>query len=203
MCSRFKLTSNAEIVAEMLEVAAPPALESRAEFAPTHAILAARLGERTGTREIARLRWGLIPHWAREERNLFNARAESLLEKPSFRDAFRSRRCLIPADGFFEWPLVDGKKRKILIQRQDRRPFAFAGLWDRWQSKTDGRVVESCTIITSQPNDFMEPIHDRMPVILSRERFEEWLSRATDPKSMLEALLHPGAWRGMESIPAP
>lgn len=203
MCSRFKLTSNADIVADMLEVAVPPTGESRAEFAPTNDVFAARVAEQTGTREIARLRWGLIPRWARDEMNLFNARAETLLEKPSFRDAFRSRRCLVPADGFFEWPIVDGKKRKTLIQRQDHRPFAFAGLWERWQSKSDGRVIESCTIITSEPNEFMKPIHSRMPVVLSQERFEQWLSRATELPSLLETLLDPGAWATMEAAPAP
>lgn len=202
MCSRFKLTSNADIVAGMLGVATSPVPEERAEFAPTNAVLVARLGEATGSRELARLRWGLIPRWAREEMNLFNARAETLLEKPSFRDAVRLRRCLIPADGFFEWPHIEGKKRKTLIQRQDRRPFAFAGLWERWQSKADGRVVESCTIITSEPNDFMRPIHNRMPVIVAGDRFEEWLSPATNVHSLADSLLHPSAWLGMEAVPA-
>jgi putative SOS response-associated peptidase YedK len=202
MCSRFKLTSNADIVAEMFALAARPALESRTEFAPTNSVLAARLGEQTGKPELARLRWGLIPRWAREEMNLFNARAETLLEKPSFRDAFRLRRCLIPADGFFEWPLVDGKKRKTLIQQRNHRPFAFAGLWERWQSKADGREVASCTIITSEPNDFMKPIHKRMPVILAKARFEEWLSSAARPEALLDGLLQPAPWPGMEAVPA-
>ena len=202
MCSRFKLTSNADIVAEMFDLAARPALESRTEFAPTNSVLAARLGEQTGKPELARLRWGLIPRWAHEEMNLFNARAETLLEKPSFRDAFRLRRCLIPADGFFEWPLVDGKKRKTLIQQRNHRPFAFAGLWERWQSKADGREVASCTIITSEPNDFMKPIHKRMPVILAKDRFEEWLSSAARPEALLHGLLQPAAWPGMEAVPA-
>jgi putative SOS response-associated peptidase YedK len=203
MCGRFRLTSNADIVAEMFGLAAPVAVEARPEFAPTNAVSALRVSEESGLREIASFRWGLIPRWAREEMNLFNARAETLLEKPSFRDAFRSRRCLVPADGFFEWPLAEGKKRKTLIQRRDHRPFAFAGLWERWQSKTDRRVVESCTIITSEPNAFMRPIHNRMPVILPREHYESWLSHDTRPEDLLAALLRPRDWAGMEAAPAP
>jgi putative SOS response-associated peptidase YedK len=202
MCSRYRLTSNADLIAEMVDVAVPAAPESRGEFAPTDSVIAVRLGEQSGERELVRFRWGLIPRWAREEMNLFNARAETLREKPSFRDAFRTQRCLIPADGFFEWPLVDGKKRKTLIRRHDHRPFAFAGLWDRWQSKADGRVVQSCTIITSEPNDFMKPIHNRMPVILAADLFEKWLSRAADPAVLSETVLRPRPWPGMEAIQA-
>ena len=202
MCSRYRLTSNADIVAEMFGLAAPAALETRPEFSPTNAVSALRVNEQTGEREISLFRWGLIPRWAREEMNLFNARAETLLEKPSFRDAFRSRRCLIPADGFFEWPLIDGKKRKTLIQRQDHLPFAFAGLWERWQSKADGRMIESCTIITAEPNAFMRPIHNRMPVILTRDQHERWLCRDVRSEDLLTALLRPGDWPGMEAVPA-
>jgi len=203
MCGRYRLTSNADIVAEMFSLAVPPAVETRPEFFPTNAVSALRLGEQTGQREIASFRWGLIPRWAREEMNLFNARAETLLEKPSFRDAFRSRRCLIPTDGFFEWPIVEGKKKKTLIQRRDHRPFAFAGLWERWQSKADGRVIESCTIITSEPNDFMRPIHNRMPVILDRDLYERWLARETEPRSLADELLRERQWTDMETLSVP
>ena len=203
MCGRYRLTSNADIVSEMLGLAEPTAVATRPEFFPTNTVSALRVNEQSGVREIAPFRWGLIPHWAREEMKLFNARAETLLEKPSFRDAFRSRRCLVPADGFFEWPVVDGKKRKTLIQRRDLGPFAFAGLWERWQSKADGRVIESCTIITSQPNDFMRSIHNRMPVILDRERFERWLASDTETKSLVAELRQPHPWFGMEAVGIP
>jgi putative SOS response-associated peptidase YedK len=202
MCGRYRLTSNADIVAEMFGLATPAAVETRPEFFPTNAVSALRLGEQSGEREIATFRWGLIPRWAREEMSLFNARAETLLEKPSFRDAFRSRRCLIPADGFFEWPVVDGKKRKTLIQRRDHRPFAFAGLWERWQSKADGRVIESCTIITSEPNDFMQAIHNRMPVIVDRASFARWIARDSRAEDLLSELLRPSEWPGMEATAA-
>lgn len=202
MCGRYRLTSNADIVAEMFGLAAPVAVETRAELFPTNTVSALRVSEASGQREIASFRWGLIPRWAREEMNLFNARAETLLGKPSFRDAFRRRRCLIPADGFFEWPIVDGKKRKTLIQRQDHRPFAFAGLWEHWEAKADGRVIESCTIITSEPNDFMRPIHDRMPVILDHDRHARWLSNDTRPEELLTAMLRPSDWPGMEATAA-
>jgi putative SOS response-associated peptidase YedK len=200
MCGRYRLTSNADIVAEMFGLTEPATIASQDEFFPTNTVSALRVSEQTGRRELSLLRWGLIPRWAREEMNLFNARAETLLEKPSFRDAFRSRRCLIPADGFFEWPLVDGKKRKTLIQRQDHRPFAFAGIWERWESRADKRVVESCTIITSEPNEFMKPIHKRMPVILPRDRFAEWLARESRPEDLATGLLNPAPWAGMESL---
>ncbi len=202
MCGRFKLTSSAEVVADLLGVVDPSPLESREEIFPTNAVSVARLSERTGVRELSLLRWGLIPHWAREETNFFNARAETLLEKPSFRDAFRARRCLVPADGFFEWPILEGKKRKTLIRRCDQRPFAFAGLWERWQSTADARVIESCTIITSEPNDFMRPIHRRMPVILGPDRFTEWLSPGSRPQDLLSGLLQPAEWPAMEAIKA-
>jgi putative SOS response-associated peptidase YedK len=160
MCGRYRLTSNADIVAEMFGLAVPAAVEIRPEFFPTNAVSALRVSEQTGERAIASLRWGLIPRWARDEMNLFNARAETQLEKPSFRDAFRSRRCLVPADGFFEWPVVDGKKRKTLIQRQDHLPFAFASLWERWLSR-DARPEDLLAALL-HPSDW--PGMDATPV---------------------------------------
>lgn len=202
MCGRFKLTSPPEVIADLLGVVEPGPIASREEIFPTNAVSVLRLSERAGLRELSLLRWGLIPRWAREETNFFNARAETLLDKPSFREAFRARRCLIPADGFFEWPLLEGKKRKTLVQRTDGRPFAFAGLWERWQSKADARLIESCTIITSEPNEFMSPIHKRMPVILRPERFAEWLSPGSRPEDLLTGLLQPAEWPTMEAVAA-
>jgi len=200
MCGRFKLTSTADIVADLLGVSPSGEIASHEEIFPTNAVSVLRLGERTGVRELSLLRWGLIPRWAREETNLFNARAETLLDKPSFREAFSARRCLIPADGFFEWPLLEGKKRKTLIQRKDRRPFAFAGLWERWQSKADARVIESCTIIPSEPTQFILPIPKRMPVIRGRDRLTEWLSPRSLPEDLLARLLQPAEWPAMEAM---
>jgi putative SOS response-associated peptidase YedK len=125
------------------------------------------------------LRWGLIPAWAKDPKigyKLINARAETVAEKPSFRAAFRQRRCLIPADGFYEWQQVEGSRHShpYFIGLQDKRPFAFAGLYERWESP-DGENFDTCTIVTTAANEVLAPIHDRMPVILSPQKYAQWL----------------------------
>ena len=141
--------------------------------------------------------WGLIPSWAKDPSigaRLINARAETAHEKPSFRAAFRRRRCLIPSDGFYEWQRTASGKQPYYIIMQDGGPFAFAGLWEQWEG-ADGSVVESCTILTTVPNEVVEPLHNRMPVIVAPEDYDEWLGTGRDAtireQSALRHLLKP------------
>ncbi len=136
--------------------------------------------------------WGLVPRWADDPaigNRLINARAETAATKPSFRDAFRRRRCLIPADGFYEWKRQGGGKQPYYIRLEDDRPFAFAGLWERWEKA--GAVIESCTILTTDANELLMPLHNRMPAILDREQFDRWLDPTIEDAKVLQPLLGP------------
>jgi putative SOS response-associated peptidase YedK len=169
-----------------------PNLEPRANIAPTQDVAAVRLGE-DGARHFVTLRWGLIPSWAKDATiasKMINARGETVAEKPAFRSAFRARRCLIPADGFYEWKTEDGAKQPYRIVRADRTPFAFAGLWERWDKASDGVPVETSTIITTDANETLQAIHHRMPVILDAADFAAWLDPAVRPAD-LQGLLRP------------
>lgn len=144
---------------------------------------------------------GLIPRWARDKEigsKTFNARAETVAEKPSFREPFKRRRCLIPVDGFFEWQRREDKKQPHYFYMSEGQPFAFAGLWDSWMDST-GEEVESCTILTTTPNELLSPYHDRMPVILSTEDFGLWLDRDVTKPEHLTPLLIPYAAERMTS----
>jgi putative SOS response-associated peptidase YedK len=146
-------------------------------------------------------RWGLVPFWAEDLKignRLINARRETVHSMRPFREAYSRRRCLVPADGFFEWRKEGKARQPLLIRRKDRAPFAFAGLWERWKNPSDGIVVRSCTIITCPANELVAPIHDRMPVILATEDHARWLDPAAgDAQSLLEPC--PAAW--LESFP--
>lgn len=164
----------------------------RFNIAPTQGVVVVRQSPHTGKRELAILRWGLIPFWAKDLRignRTINARAETVAEKPAFRHAFRSRRCLVIADGLYEWKTVGRTKRPYFIRRRDDRPFPLAGLWERWSEPE--RVIESCTIVTTTPNELMAELHDRMPVILSDEAARQWLSPGIDDPGLLQSLLIP------------
>jgi putative SOS response-associated peptidase YedK len=145
-----------------------------------------------GSRETLNARWGLVPSWVKEleafKGNLFNARAEGIEEKPSFRGPFKSQRCLVPASGFYEWKNLGGSKQPYFIHREDGEPLAFAGLYEHW--KKDGQELYSYTIVTTEPNDVIAELHNRMPVILSPEDFDLWLGPGVDTEA-LEALLKP------------
>lgn len=183
MCGRFTLTTTKEIVAEVfgLTAARIGSIPPRYNIAPSQQILVVR-NDAHGSRELAALRWGLIPSWAPDPAigaRMINARAETLAEKPSYGAALRQRRCLILADGFYEWAAAaTGKqKRPFLFRREDNHPFAMAGLWERWQPRGDSATgaIESCTIITTAANELVRPIHARMPVIISQPDFDHWL----------------------------
>ena len=209
MCGRYSLTTPVEGLRQLFEFPERPNLKPRYNIAPTQEVAAVRAappagahggasdgpagaGEGVAKRHLALLRWGLIPSWAKDPAigaRLINARAETLAEKPAFRAAFRQRRCLIPADGFYEWQKrAAGPKQPYHIARRDGAPFAFAGLWERWRDPAEGRDVESCTIVTRDANAVLRPIHTRMPVILAAESYDLWLDPEAAP-GRLQALL--------------
>jgi putative SOS response-associated peptidase YedK len=190
MCGRYTLTRPAPDVAAHLRVAVPEQTP-RWNIAPTQPVLCVRQTG-TGQAEAVLLRWGLVPSWAADlsiGNRLLNARAETVREKPAFRTAFQRRRCLIAADGFYEWQTVGKRKQPVHFRLGDGGPFAFAGLWERW-SPPGAPPVETCTILTTAANELVRPVHERMPVILDPERYPAWL----DPRVNDIALLH--AWLG-------
>jgi putative SOS response-associated peptidase YedK len=175
-----------------------PLFEPRYNIAPTQDVLTVRVDAESREREAVMLRWGLVPSWAKELQSgppMINARAESVAEKPTFRTALRRRRCLIPADGFYEWQKLpggakSGKKQPYYIHRGDGQPFAFAGLWETWKAK-EPLVVESCTIITTSANRVLAPLHDRMPVILAEGDYALWLDPSVSEPGDIVHLLAP------------
>jgi putative SOS response-associated peptidase YedK len=192
MCGRFTMATPGNTIAEIFELAEVPQLAPRYNIAPTQAVAAVRV-DTAGRRELAMLHWGLIPSWAKEAAmgvRMINARAETLAEKPAFRVPFRQRRCLIVADGFFEWRKLEVHKQPYFICLRDRSPFAFAGLWEHW-APPGVEAVESCTIITTTPNELVEPLHDRMPAILGRDDYERWLDPTSRETERLQTLLRP------------
>ncbi len=202
MCGRFTQASPGETVAALFELPEAPALAPRYNIAPTQDVAAVR-ADTAGRRELVHLHWGLIPSWARDRAmgaRMINARAETLAEKPAYRNALRSRRCLIVADGFYEWQKVGSRKQPWFVAFRDRRPFGFAGLWERWHGEGD-TPVESCTIVTTTPNDLIAPLHDRMPVILDPGSFASWLNPALRDADRLAELLRPHTAAPMEAHP--
>jgi putative SOS response-associated peptidase YedK len=179
-------------VAEVLEVASLPDLTPRYNIAPSQMILVGRLN-RSGEREAAFLKWGLVPHWADDTKigyQLINARAETIASKPSFRDAFRKRRCLVPADGFYEWQARGRVKQPYRFHRADGKPFLIAGLWER-RERPGEEPLESCTLITTEANETLRRFHERMPLILDRSAAREWLTPEPLAPMIAERLLRP------------
>ncbi|MEE4272390.1 MAG: SOS response-associated peptidase [Thermoanaerobaculales bacterium] len=202
MCGRYTLTVDASLLAELFELEPPAGLAPRYNIAPTQIVPIVR-HDADDAREWAEARWGLIPPWAKDitiGSRLINARAETAAEKPSFRVAFASRRCLVPTDGFYEWVKTPGGKLPHHIRFADRRPFAFAGLWETWNSP-GGDTVESYTILTTTPNALVAPLHTRMPVILDPARYDEWLQPAPLSPALADELLVPYPGDGLEAVP--
>ncbi len=195
MCGRFTLTADLNIIQDAFPfVHMPEGLSSvyqpRYNIAPTQPVAVIA---NNGKNELEFFVWGLIPSWAKDPaigNRMINARSETLLEKPSFRNAFRRRRCLVLADGFYEWRKDPHGKTPMYIQLEHGKPFAFAGLWEFWKSP-DASELLSCTIITTQPNPFMAPIHNRMPVILPEEAYSLWLESGDSDTRPLVELLKP------------
>ena len=184
MCGRFVLMTPGKSLAEHFRLAEEPSLEPRYNVAPTQpaAIIKPKAG--SSLRELKLVRWGLIPFWAKDAKigaRFINARSETASDKPAFRAAFKMRRCLIPADGFYEWKKLEKGSDPYLVVLANRMPFAFAGLWESWKSP-HGELIESCTILTSDANELVRPIHDRMPAILSPSDYELWLN--PNPKTI-------------------
>lgn len=187
MCGRYTLRISSQELAEFFDLFREPAWSPRYNIAPTQSVLVIRQATGHSQREAVPMRWGLIPSWSKSLTGppLFNARSETVAEKPSFRTAFRRRRCLIPADGFYEWQAITPKqKQPHYITLRSGQPFAFAGIWESWQPP-DGSRIDSCSILTTAANLFMQPLHDRMPVILSPDEYAPWLDpELTEPEAL-------------------
>jgi putative SOS response-associated peptidase YedK len=201
MCGRFTLSVDyADLQDTFPGFTFPAQVKPRYNIAPTQPVLVL---PNDATHKSDFFVWGLIPSWAKDPAigsRLFNARAETLAEKPTFRSAYKYHRCLILADGFFEWQVKAGGKIPHLIRLKSGKPFAFAGLWEHWQSP-DGSEVKSATIITTTPNELMAPIHNRMPVILPRNAYARWLDPAPFLPADLKSLLVPFPAEEMIAIP--
>jgi putative SOS response-associated peptidase YedK len=190
MCGRYVLKAALPDIARMLGMDVDLALEPSYNIAPTTPVPACRM-EQPDRKELTWLRWGLVPHWAKQadgNYRMINARAETVATKPAFRSPFRKRRCLIPADGYYEWKSVGGRKQPYYFSMRDGDPFCFAGLWERWQP-AEGEPVETCAIITIGANALGAEVHHRMPVILAADDYERWLDPAlTRPEEVLPML---------------
>jgi putative SOS response-associated peptidase YedK len=193
MCGRFTQTATPAIIAEQFGVAVPSLFQPRYNIAPSQPIAVIRIEPDSTTRTLVMLRWGLIPSWAKDPtigNQYINAKAETVAEKPSFRSAFKKRRCLVVATGFYEWQVQGRTKQPMWIGLKSQRPFAFAGLWEQWKP-ADGELLETCTIITTEPNGLMAQIHNRMPVILGPAFYDQWLDPTFQPIESLKDLLRP------------
>src|SRR5690242_13955036 len=192
MCGRYTLKHDIQAIAQEFHVA--PSLQTvpRYNIAPTQEVISVL---QNGEAHLELLRWGLIPSWAKEESigsKMINARAETLAEKPSFKRLLHNKRCLIVADGFYEWKSEPGAKTKtpMYFTLEDDEPFTFAGLWDTWRNP-EGEQIRTCTIITTNPNALVSPVHNRMPAILPAEAYEEWLNPQHQDEQALLHLLSP------------
>lgn len=208
MCGRFTQRSNLHSLAEQFQFSLPADLvvEPRYNIAPTQDVPIVRRPAAGAPRQLALVHWGLIPSWAKDSSSgakTINARGESVADKPSFRAAFKRRRCLVIADGFYEWKKTGTGKQPYFIHRADDKPFAFAGLWEHWSDNEPNGVspLESCTIITTEANHLMRPLHDRMPVILDAADYDAWLDPALSDRERLESLLVPYAGEGFAATP--
>ena len=200
MCGRFAFFSNNTGGHESLHLPAPPHFESY-NIAPSQDVPVIRIGPETGKPEYSLLRWGLLPFWSKTSKTkypLINARAEGIRQKPSFRGPFKSRRCIIPASGFYEWQKKEAGKRPFLIHPADNHIFRLAAIWDHWQG--EGFTVESCAIITTTPNELVAEIHDRMPVILHKGMESAWLDQNSG-LAKIEGMLRAYPAEKMEAYP--
>jgi putative SOS response-associated peptidase YedK len=191
MCGRFSLTSTPESLAERFDLEETPECAPRYNIAPGQDVLAVRADD-AGTRRAEPLRWGLVPSWAESPavgHRMINARSETAASKPAFRDAFVARRCIVPANGFYEWADHGGFRQPYWIAPRDGEPFGFAGLWECWRG-ADGAMLETCTLLTTQANARLAALHARMPVILPREADSDWLDASRAPDD-LAPLLRP------------
>lgn len=204
MCGRYTLTSPSEDLALLFDISQLPLIPPRYNLAPTQEAAVVRVTAPGEPRRLDFLRWGLIPYWAKEAsigNRMINARSEGVAEKPSYRHSFKKKRCLVPTDGFYEWKKEGKAKQPYLIRRHDRKPFAFAGLWSTWRDPEKEAPVETFTILTTDANDFIRPLHDRMPVILMPEDFDLWLDPKVEDAALIQPLLRPAPNDILETYP--
>ena len=207
MCGRFTLQTPAVQLATLFDQIADmeiPSQESRHNICPTQNVLAVR--QPGGAYEAVMLRWGLVPFWAKDLKigaRMINARSETVATKPAFRAAFKKRRCLVLIDGFYEWKKQGTSKQPFYISRVDDQPFCVAGLWESWTDKEDpsAKPIESCTILTTEANKIMQPLHDRMPVILEQKQFDFWLDNEFSDRETLEKALVPYDSEELQTYP--
>jgi len=200
MCGRYNLTTKPEEIVETFRLHRLPRYEASYNIPPGQKILTVvQLDD--GSHKAVYLYWGLIPHWSKDRKissHLINARAETLAEKPAFKTAFRQRRCLIPATGFYEWQKLEQGKQAYCIYHEEQQLFAFAGLWEYWEHDTE--TIYSCTIITTAANILMKPIHERMPVILGRQNYGRWLDKQASLETT-QQLLATDSYQGISLEP--
>ncbi len=199
MCGRYGRRSDKQLIAEWFHTRNTDVFDE-STYAPSYNVApmtfqpVVRLDRETGEREIAYMRWGLVPFWSKDAKPSFstvNAKAETIMTIATYREAIKSRRCLVPADFFYEWQKIDAKKKQpYAIGMKDGTMFAFAGLWERWKDKASGNALETFTVITTDPNELMEKIHTRMPVILQPKDYDRWLQPG-DPQRPPVDLLRP------------
>lgn len=190
MCGRYTLRTRLNALLQVYGAESQIEWEPRYNIAPTQEVVAIRASADDSKREAVLQRWGLIPSWSKDPKignRMINARAETIAEKPSFKSPLKRRRCLVIADGFYEWKKEGKTKQPYFIHLKDDGPFAFAGLWERW--KQGDLAIESCTIITTKANELMAPLHDRMPAILSKNDFDVWLDPNVEDPEKLTPLL--------------
>lgn len=203
MCGRFTLSQTGPAIGEAFAVTEALQASPQYNIAPTQMVAAVLSTPESDTRHMQQFRWGLIPSWAKDPgigAKLINARSETVAEKPSFRSAFKRRRCLVVADGFYEWQRQDGKKQPFYFRLVTGEIFGFAGLWEEWTSPA-GDTIDSCTILTTAANELMAPIHDRMPVIIAPQDYDLWLDTHVQTPQTLQPLLHPYPAEAMTAYP--
>lgn len=204
MCGRYRLSRRKQLVEEYFDsVSDEPDWSPRYNVAPTQPIPIIRQHPKEPVRELSLMRWGLIPSWAKAPSGaarMINARSKTASSKPAFRDSLKSRRCLIPADGFYEWARTGKSKQPYCFEVNDGELFAFAGLWDRWKDPS-GNWIKTCSILTTTPNAVTSPVHDRMPVILEPDSYDLWLDPGMSDGSAATDLLKPYDARSMRCYP--
>ncbi len=192
MCGRFALIASAPRLARLLGLMDVPELPPRYNIAPSQSVAAVRTS-RGDRPELVLMRWGLIPAWSKtpgKDYRMINAKAETLAQRPAFRTAYRRRRCLIPADGFYEWKRLSDRKQPYYFSMEDGEPFVFASLWEQWRGP-DEDIIDSCAIITTEPNGIVAAVHNRMPAILAEQDYDTWLDPDHQDTNTLDALLKP------------
>ena len=203
MCGRYTLNSSGDELALLFDLPEIPEVPQRYNLAPTQEAAVVRVERPGAPRQLGFLKWGLVPYWAKEAsigNRMINARSESVAEKPAYKHSFRKQRCLIPTSGFYEWKKEGKAKQPYLIRRKDARPFAFAGLWARWMEPGKG-PLDTFTILTTEANETIRPLHDRMPVIVGQEDFDLWLDPSMGDVERLKSLLVPAPPEDIETFP--